>query len=78
MELHESLNRFGLRSVVCMFCTWTWLTGRPQNEEAKCPRCGYDAGVGKFMVMKPATPGYVIVMPDPRVALYPRWQSDPG
>ncbi len=69
MEPQDPIKMYGLRCVVCMFCTWTWYTGRPDGEEAKCPRCGYIAGVDKFMVMKPEVAGYVIVMPHQQMSL---------
>ena len=55
----------GVREVICMFCTWVWLTGVSPDTEATCPRCGYKAGVELFVVMKPETEGFVIVRPKP-------------
>ena len=52
-----------IRDVVCMFCTWTWITGKPSGSAAKCPHCGYEGGVEEFMVMKPGVEGFVVVRP---------------
>ena len=46
-----------------MFCTWTWITGKPSGSAAKCPHCGYEGGVEEFMVMKPGVEGFVVVRP---------------
>lgn len=68
-ELREALDtlmsapKHPIRDVVCMFCTWVWITGRPVGSAAKCPRCGYEGGVEEFMVMKPGVVGFVVVRP---------------
>jgi hypothetical protein len=55
-----------LRDVVCMFCAWSWMTSRKNEEKAaKCPRCGHPAGVEAFMVIGRADQECLIVKPAP-------------
>jgi DNA-directed RNA polymerase subunit RPC12/RpoP len=61
MSMRDTRILPGVREVVCMFCTWTWLTGTSSNTEAQCPRCGYRAGVEVFVVMKPGVEGFVVI-----------------
>ena len=65
MAMNFPNNLPGVRAVVCMLCTWTWLTGSAAHPMgAKCPKCGHKGGVGAFMVIKPQVDGYIILAPD--------------
>ncbi len=57
-------NNPAIRCVICMFCTWTWYTGKPSGTEAQCPHCGQPSGVEEFIVLKPGGEGYMMVRPD--------------
>ena len=64
MDSKRRMNLPGVRDVVCMFCTWTWLTGTSPDEiGAKCPKCGYKGGVEAFMVVKPGIRERIVVTP---------------
>ena len=64
MDLRILHNKHAIRYVICMFCTWTWYTGKPAGTEAKCPQCSQPAGVEEFVVLKPGGEGYMMVRPD--------------